>query len=46
VFPENEFSRQHFKLRRTSSSKTYGTAGKPCPFKNPTARVFPQAVKR
>jgi hypothetical protein len=27
-----------FKPRRASFSKTYGTAGKPCPFKTPTLR--------
>jgi hypothetical protein len=29
-----------FKPRRTRFPKTYGTAGKPCPFKTPNAKSF------
>src|SRR5580692_1075148 len=35
-----------FEPSPTSISKTYGTTGKPCPFKNPTPRVFRKRLSR
>src|SRR6202035_2273968 len=40
----SSLERARLKPRRASFSMTYGTAGKPCPFKTPTLTVFPQTL--